>query len=283
MWPIEVIKDYRKYEIPKKRGGKRIIFHPSPKLKVFQYWLVNRLFVYFPISSYATAYKKGCSIKNNATLHLNKAHLLHLDIIDFFPSITRKHIEQVINNNKFILKEKIGFELTGDDIKIILKLTLLDDSLTIGSISSPILSNIVMFDIDNELNKVAESYDCKYSRYADDMVFSSTKFIPHKIIDDVDKILKSNGFLLNKKKSYFMGKGSRKVVTGINVNKSRLTIGRKKRDEIKKMIYMKCKYNIGDNKKILGYLSYLKDIDPWYFNRIIIKYNKIYEMLKINP
>lgn len=274
-------KYYKIYAIPKKNGkDSRDIFHPSPILKTFQYWLVNRLFIHFNISDYASAYNKGCSIAKNALYHLNKRHLLHLDITNFFPSITESHIEKIINKNSKIIGEKLGFTLNDDDRNLINQLVLFNGALTIGSVSSPIISNIVMFDNDLEISKIAQKYYCDYTRYADDMVFSSIHFIPSVIISEIEIILNKDSFNLNKDKVYFMGPKDRKEVTGVNVNNDRLTVGRKKRDEIKKMVYMKCKYGLGDNNKILGNLCFLKDIDPWYYNKIIIKYPNILDVLK---
>lgn len=276
-------KYYRIYEINKRDGGKRLIYHPSPVLKTFQYWLVDNIFKHLPVSKYSTAYGKGCSIKKNALLHLNKKHILHSDIVDFFPSIKDNHIIELIKENETLINKIIGFSIQQNDIDLIIGLTLYEKHLTIGSVSAPIISNLIMYNIDNELGVIGDNYNCTYSRYADDMVFSSNEYIPADIVKHISEVLKVGGFMINNKKTYFMNSKNRKIVTGVIVNNKRLTVGRKKRDEIKKMVYLKCKFNFGDSNIIKGNLSFLKDIDPYYYNKIIIKYSKygnIHEILK---
>ena len=273
-------KYYKTFEIEKKNGDKRIINHPSPILKTFQYWLVNRIFNHLPTTKFATAYKKGCSIKKNALLHLNKSHILRLDILKFFPSISVFHIEKLFKDNQLAIKDTIGLTLEQNDISIVSNLVLLDGHLTIGSVSSPSISNCIMFNTDNQLEEIATYYSCCYSRYADDMVFSSKKYIPDKIISEIEKVLLVENFQLNKDKTLFMSSKGKKFITGINVNNSRLTLGRKKRDEIKKMVYLKISKGIGDDDKIRGYLNYVRDIDPYYFSKIINKYGDYYNLLK---
>lgn len=262
---------YKWYKIPKKSGGSRLIYQPSPSLKVLQYWLIENIFNLIPVSEHATAYSKGASTIKNAKLHHKKKHLLHLDITNFFPSIRSYHVIELLNKHQDLLKS-LGRTLSGEDIELICKLVLYKDGLTIGSPSSPIISNIVMAEADLDINKIAASYNCIYSRYADDMVFSSEEHIDVKIIEEVQSILSEFGFELNLEKTYYMGPKERRIVTGIVVSNDRLTIGRKSRDEIKKMVYMYVTYNRGDRKRIQGYLNYLKSVDPTYHEKIVQKY-----------
>jgi len=274
-------KYYKHFTIPRRNGSKRDIHHPSPILKTFQYWLVSRIFNKCMISCYATAYLKGCSIKNNAERHIKCTNLVHLDIRNFFPSIQRDHLEKILLENKKSITKSLGFELDAGDNELICGLALFRGCLTIGSVSSPIISNIVMNSVDERLASLAAKYSLIYSRYCDDMVFSSKGcHISNDIVNKVCDILSDYHFELNNKKTFFSGPKDRKVVTGVNVNNDRLTVGRKKRDEIKKMVYEKCQHEKGDNSKILGNLSFLKDIDPWYYNKIIIKYPRVLQILK---
>lgn len=266
-------KHYKTFYINKNNGKKRVIHHPSQSLKVLQYWLVNNIFNEFPISKYATAYKKGSSIKKNALNHVNNKHLLHLDIKNFFESITKKHLTTLILKNKKLPKE---------DIELICKICLYKENLTIGSVSSPIISNCVMYSFDEEIRRILDD-SITYTRYADDMIFSSKKYLDEDIIDTVSKLLLKNSFFLNKEKTRFMSPKGRRTVTGIVINGQDLSIGYKKHNELKSKIYKKLKYNIGNGQEILGHLFYVKDIEPELFNKLILKYSifgNVIEILK---
>lgn len=272
-------KYYSHYQIKKKNGKNRVIHHPSPSLKAFQFWMVYNIFNNFNISPYAYAYNKGNSIKKNAMAHLNGNYVLHTDIKDFFESITNKHIIDLLTINLDTLKQNFIDET---EFELILNLCLYNDHLVIGSVCAPRLSNCVMFEFDQEVGKLISKFgDVTYTRYADDMVFSSKEFIDKNIIIDLKVLLDKYGFLMNDEKTKFMSNKGRKVVTGLIINNEKLSIGMKKRIELKKMLYKKLKYNQGNGRQILGHLFFLKDIEPQYFNYLIIKYSKFGNVLEI--
>ena len=114
-----------------------------------------------------------------------------------------------------------------------------------------------------------------YSRYADDIYISSEDYIPENVKDYVQKGLKSREFERNTKKTSFISKKYRCKVTGlILTNDGTVSIGTGKRNEIKKMVYKKLIHGEGNPEQILGFLSFLKDTEPYTYNKIIIKYSK---------
>lgn len=267
-------KYYKQYHVKKKSGGHRTIYHPSPILKALQYWLVKNLFDFYPISNFAKAYKKGSSIKHNALAHINSNHILHLDIKDFFPSITGAHLLSTLQKGKDKVNNKIKTVLNDEDYKLIINICFLNNQLTIGSVCAPIISNIVMYDFDLEASQLAERKGYKYTRYADDIILSSETYIPKEVIEEVEAILKKYGFRLNPKKTLFMWNGNKKIITGLIINNNNTTIGRQKKSQIKSLIYKKMKKNEGDSSVVLGHLCFLKDIDPVSFNNIVVKYSR---------
>lgn len=262
---------YKMYVIPKKHGS-RIIYHPSKDLKLLQYWLVNRIFKKFPISKYSTAYSKGNSIKKNALMHKNSNYILHLDIEHFFESITSYHIDKLLNkinnlddNDKTLIKDIILFN---------------GKYLVIGSVASPIVANCVMYDIDLKIfNNCIKNTDLIYTRYADDIIISSKSYINKEIINEISSILQDNNLKLNTKKTYFMNKKGKRYVTGITIdnNTNKLSLGHKQYRTIKNMIYNFLVKQIGNKDQILGYLSFIKDIDENKYNSLrstYLKYDK---------
>lgn len=253
---------YKRYMI-----GSREVFHPSKELKTLQYWIVNKVFAEFPISTFCMAYQKGCSIKKNADVHKGSNYILHTDIEKFFNNINATHLEQLLQNRN----------LSNDDINLIEKIVLYKGHLVIGSVASPVISNCIMYNFDNELfKKLSKDYNIKYTRYADDIIISSPDYIPKEIIDIIACILDKYGFSINRKKTYFMSRKSRRIVTGVTIdnNSDRLTLGYRRHKMIKKMIYNKLVKNQGDENKIKGYLAFLKDIDEEYYFKLKDTYKR---------
>lgn len=270
-------KYYSKYKIPKKGKGMREIFHPSPKLKVFQYWIVENILKKCKISKNSAAYSEGCSIKKNAQLHLGKKYILHVDIENYFNTITKESIDYILKLNKENIKVEEKF------INLIKKVCFYNGHLVIGSVSAPSISNCFMYELDGEISEFFSKLGIVYTRYADDMIFSSDNYIDKNVIEKIEEIISQKGFKLKNEKTYFRHSGQRQSVTGVNINNGKLSIGVRKKRKIKGMLYKKMQHGVGDSKKILGYLFFLKDIEPEYFNKIIIKYSNygnIIEKLK---
>lgn len=269
---------YRSFTIPKKSGGTRTINHPSPILKAFQYWLTKNFFVGFKTSKCATAYKIGCSIKDNAVRHLGNNHLLHLDIKDFFPSITSNLFGAILHSRK----TEVNIDFDEKDIQIISGLCFLRNRLAIGSVCAPCISNIVMYEFDLTMERYAIEKGYTYSRYADDVILSSPNYIPGEIVGNLQEMLAKLSFKVNTTKTFFMGKGQRQVVTGIVINSQKTSIGRKRKHNIKSMLYKKLKNGEGNSAVILGHLNFLRDIDPQAFNQIILKYGQHFQVNIMN-
>lgn len=274
---INIIKNsrhyYRRFEIEKKNGGTRTIYQPSAELKTLQYWLLRNVFEKLPVSENAYAYCKGKSIVHNAQKHLANKFILYIDICSFFESINSTHLETVLN------KHKNDFSLldlsNANEIKTICDICLLNNHMTIGAVSSPSISNVIFYEIDDFLTKYCESKKYIYSRYADDIYISSDSFIQPIIINDIERNFKQYCFKINKKKTRFMSRNNKKIITGlILTSEKKLSIGLDKKKKLKKDIYAFLKHGRGDSEKIKGYLSFLKSVEPIYYDNIIIKYTK---------
>ena len=97
---------YKKYEISKRNGGKRIIYEPNYTLKKVQRNILDNVLSGFKISKYAMAYVKGKSVKDNANMHVNKKLILKLDIKDFFNNISFLWVFINIKYSFFIVEGK---------------------------------------------------------------------------------------------------------------------------------------------------------------------------------
>jgi len=241
-----------KFKIQKKNKslGYRVIHKPlthnlSNTLKILNNCLSS---IYSPIEN-VHGFVKGKNIKTNATMHLAKKHIYSFDIKDFFDSISVQMIEKSLI--------EIGFQENA--AHLISLIVTVNGFLVQGFNTSPTIANIVAKDLDNRFKERCGDL-IVYSRYADDIYFSSNDSLPET--DFFNEIVESFGFVLNKTKTQYMKRGQKQYVTGLTVfdsNYPRITkkIKRNLRLEI---FYIK-KYGYEEHvMKRLGYKRYqMKD------------------------
>lgn len=250
------------YIAKKKKAKKRKIDCPSKELKAIQRWILTNYLSSFPVSARANGFIQGRGIKRNAQHHLKKSFLLVVDIKDFFPSISQKQVYRSLQKH---LKDK-DFSLK------LSKVCTYKRVLPQGAPTSPMLSNIVFKDIDDKITKFCNSKLVIYSRYADDLVFScDTRSSLTEIYIYVRDLLTQNDFKINDSKTKFLSGRGRIVITGININEGKLTVRKEIKRNLRSNIYnliIKKDKTIKVNS-ILGYLSFIKDIEPDYHVKLV--------------
>ncbi|MDR0426026.1 MAG: reverse transcriptase family protein [Clostridiales bacterium] len=250
---------YRVYTVKKPGGGTRRIAEPSPALKGIQKQLAAAL-RRLPAGPYAAAYEPDCSIRKNALRHRRGRYMLHADIKDFFPSVGKASVVR-------LAQEKYG--LDDRQVAVFWNLVSYEGGLPIGAPTSPFIANRVMADIDVRLKKLR--WFTTYSRYADDLVFSAKKPFDKAFAQKVERVLRSEGFKLNGKKTYFMH--NRREVTGlILTDKGWMSVGTGYKKRLKKDIYDLLTKNKGNRQKIMGRFAHLRQIEPTYAKVIFDKY-----------
>ena len=262
---------YKTYHIPKRNGGVRFIHQASPELKTLQYWVREKVLVHLPVSRAAFAYEPECSIRKHADYHRQCHFLFHTDVKNFFPSIQQEHLECILKAHRSILEEHgVWYE---DLCYVVGMICFRNNGLSIGTVSSPRISNIIMYDFDEKLLEYCEAKGYHYSRYADDIYISSPTYIPVEVQDLVEAALKEKGFSTNSQKTGFRTPKARRKVTGVIITDQKtISIGSAFKRDIRSMIYQRLKYGQGDPEVILGYLSFLKAIEPATFTKYLIKY-----------
>ncbi|RYZ74639.1 MAG: RNA-directed DNA polymerase [Proteobacteria bacterium] len=216
----------------------REILEPQDDLKEIQRAISRVLSRYFVPHEIAHAYVKNRGIVTNATRHIGARSMLHIDLADFFGSITQ---EAVLNGLYHVLED-----FYASDIETIAELCCYDGFLPQGSPASPILSNLVCFPLDMELSELARSFGCALTRYSDDIVFSTaTRSLPSKLARVSDReaaytvklgqplrsLFELHGFELNMKKLRFQRWPGPLKVTGVLVGE-RLHVPREFRHNI---------------------------------------------------
>lgn len=272
-------RKYKEFEINKKNGGKRKIAQPSKELKEYQYAIVDSLINKFPIHECATAYCYNKSIYNNALPHKNSSWVLKLDFKDFFHSIRPEHFSYYINRQyenvsqiEVDILNHYLFWLDSSDKKL---------KLSIGAPSSPMLSNIIMYEFDKKVADICSDFCTIYTRYADDITLSAdsrddllrVEVKLQELIDETQVPL----LILNESKRVLIGKNKSKRVTGVVItHENKLSVGRYKRKKVRAMLY-RYSNNILDSKDIPllhGTLSYINLVENEYYNKLINQYGE---------
>ena len=228
---------YKHYTVKKKRGGERGIYAPDQRLKQIQkrlnYFLQAWYLCMKPDEVHGFVINphylgRYCNIVANAAVHTDKKHVLNIDLKDFFPSISAKHIKNLFTSSCFQYDEQIATALT--------LLTTYKGILPTGAPTSPVLSNFVCLKLDDDLLTFCRENRLYYSRYADDLTFSSDTIIPMDTILDIILLIKENGFEMNKKKLRVQSSNRKQTVTGLTVNEI-VNVDRKLLKKIRAMLH----------------------------------------------
>lgn len=154
----------------------------------------------------AFGYLRGRSIKDNARIHCGARLLLRADITDFFPSITATRLISLFLT--------LGLNSTVADL--LARFTTIEGRLPLGIHVSPLLSNLICLSLDDKLETLAAAHHCRYTRYADDMCFSSDSNVPP--YSDVAQILESESFSISMRKVRKTKRGQAHFVTGLSIS-----------------------------------------------------------------
>ena len=283
------IDHYLRYEIPKKSGGKRLISSPKKDMRQAQKWILDNVLTHVDVHKSAMAFRKGLSIIDNATLHIKSKVVVRIDIKDFFPTITFPRVRGFFESLGYNSGIATVFALIcTDSPKVILKHEVVDGeknnkdyphfiaigerSLPQGACTSPSLANLICRKIDSRLNGYSSKSGWKYSRYADDLIFSTTceDSYPHRLIKSISSIIFEEGVKVNLSKTRLMRAPNRQTVTGLVVN-NEVTLSRR---DLKRMraFFHQCSSKGLDfmsekmGKDALsvarGYISYVEMVSP---------------------
>ena len=261
---------YRKFFLWKDREHtrKRWIEAPDPELKAIQKRILALLYQMAP-SPQAHGFATGRGIVSNARVHTGKRYIVKLDLKDFFPSITRSMILKQWNDSGLITPEnRIRMET-------LLNLCLLENRLPQGAPTSPAISNLVCRRLDFILAKFARHHKMKYTRYADDLTFSSDSDSCYRLIPVIRRIVEQYGFRINERKVNVLKRHQRQTVTGLVVNQVKQTsVPRRKRLKLRAFVHQiiagKIPLNEFNYAKLKGHVSLIRMANPKqgeYFRR----------------
>lgn len=207
---------YRIRSIPKASGGTRTIHAVSGKLKDIQRKVLDKLQADFPPSSRAHGFVPERSIITNAIPHRRKKVLVKLDIRDFFPSIHFARVMGLFQSAPFHFGREAAITLAQ-----IICVPEDNGPLPQGGVLSPYVANVICRRLDQKLAAIAREHRCHFTRYADDLTFSTNdvnRLETEQLIARVEAAVATEGFTINSKKTRVLRQSDRQIVTGIVVN-----------------------------------------------------------------
>ena len=307
--PNHTNRRYRQFKIKKKSGKLRQITAPRTHSFMMMLSAVNVMLrsMYTP-SEFAMGFADGRSVVTNASVHLGMNYVFNIDLKDFFPSIHQARVWKRLQVPPFKFPQPIANLVAG--------LCCMKDSredsdgnkkdeyvLPQGAPTSPVITNMICDRMDFYLSRLAKRFGLNYTRYADDITFSSMHYVYRKdgkFMLELQRIINEQGFEINEDKTRLQKKGSRQEVTGVIVS-DKLNVTRKYVRDIRNILYIwdRYDYNVvyskffpkykeekGHVKKgnpdlinvIDGKLMYLKMVkgeeDPVY-NKLHTKFQKL--------
>ncbi len=227
---------YRNHLLAKRSGGWRLLEVPHPYLMGLQRRLLDGLLAPVPAHEAACGYRRGQSVLDHARAHVGQPVVLRFDLQDFFATVRASRIHALfatLGYSEQVARELTALTTVATPEPVLQRLhqegglsfaqiqRLRDPHLPQGAPTSAALANLAAFRLDLRLQGLAETLGARYTRYADDLVFSgpaSLRQAALRIEAWVGRIAIEEGFALNHRKTRSLGAGHRQSVCGIVVN-----------------------------------------------------------------
>lgn len=217
---------YQQFTISKRSGGVRNILAPVSPLKIVQGKLAQVLAAVYKPRPCVHGFTSGRSIRSNADVHSGRRWVLNLDLADFFGTINFGRVRGLFLARPWLCNDEVA--------TILAQICCHNNHLPQGAPTSPVVSNMICARLDGELQRLARQHRAMYSRYADDITFSSRwPNVPSalavspsgderggvvRVGVDLGRVIESNGFLINPSKLRLRFRTQHQEVTGLTVN-----------------------------------------------------------------
>jgi len=308
-------KCYDEYQIPKRSGGHRFIASPKEPLKEVQRW-INR-YVISNVKPHwrCYSYHSGSSIYSCAKEHCGAKWLIKLDIENFFDSVSEITVYKLFRSmgykalvafelarlctiqpsgiNRKMKSKWINYSTNAENYPYPRKGIKYFGRLPQGAPTSPGVSNLIFKVIDEILQAFSEENVLTYTRYADDLCFSShdgafSRKDAKTVIDFCTKVLRDNGYASKKAKTKIIPPGVRKIVLGLNVDHELPKLTKVYKKRLEGHIRGLEKFGVVDHAKhkgfdsaysmldhVLGLINHARLIDKNYADKLKIKFNMV--------
>ena len=199
---------YSNYEIPKDGGGVRRIDAPGGKLKVIQGRILRSILNRRRPDKHATAFLPGSSLLKNVNPHVGREVVVRIDLKDFFLNIRFPAVRRVFQDFGY------PYRVAG----VLASFCTLNGRLPQGAPTSPAISNFVCGKLDRRIHGLSKKMQFRYTRYADDLIFSSNNPKFPSLLPLLKSMIAEEGFIVNEKKIKVMRRRQCQIVTGVVVN-----------------------------------------------------------------
>ena len=216
---------YTCFTIRKRSGGERRICAPATALKIVQAKLNQVLQAVYKAKPSVHGFAIGKSIVSNANMHSRKRYVLNVDLENFFPSINFGRVRGMFMGPPYKLNASVA--------TVLAQICCFENQLPQGAPTSPVASNMICAKLDSQLQRLAQSNRCTYTRYADDLTFStSMRSFPEALATALSgphgervklgapllQAIVANGFEVNTAKVRLLTRNHRQEVTGLTTN-----------------------------------------------------------------
>lgn len=249
--PNHTFHRYRQFHISKKSGGTRIISAPYNKTYMLILTYLNEILkaCYEP-TEYATGFAEGRSIADNAIRHIGQNYILNIDLKDFFSSVEKSRVWGRLMAKPFSFNQAMANLIAG---LCSMKEVREENGekreyyvLPQGAPTSPIITNMICDNLDRRMGGLARRFGLNYSRYADDITFSSMHYVYSErgeFWSELNRIIKEQRFTINEKKVRLQKRGDRQEVTGIVVS-DKINVPKEYVRNIRNILYIWEKYGL---------------------------------------
>jgi RNA-directed DNA polymerase len=298
IYKIPISAQYKQFTIPKKRGGTRTISAPASNLKIIQRNLARELSKLRDFKPSVNGFVSGRNIKRNATSHVAQRYLLNIDLEDFFGSINFGRVYGLLSKPPYSINKQVAAAIA--------KACTLNNVLPQGAPSSPVITNLICAKMDSELVRLANALGCRYSRYADDLTFSTTRrtmpLATNQMGEDgsiicelnptLRAIVEANGFRINEDKTRLRHRETRQEVTGLIVNR-RINVKRSMVRQVRAMLHAWRKFGLAKAQEDfekeydgrsnfessvrgkIEFIGQIRERPDVVFKKLAVQYNKL--------
>ncbi len=242
---------YTQFELPKRSGGMRAIHAPLGLVRELQTKMLPDLKALYRPYPQAHGFIDGRGVASNAAEHVGKRWVLNIDLEDFFPTVNFGRVRGLFM--------KPPFDMGASAATVCARIVTHRNGLPQGAPTSPILSNFIAATLDRQLQRLARQNRLTYTRYADDITFSTNlPTFPPAIVtrralqggllqveagDALTEAVSRSGFAINRAKVRLQGRYVRQSVTGLTVNE-RVNVARARIRKLRAILHAWRKFGI---------------------------------------
>ncbi|OWK36595.1 reverse transcriptase family protein [Fimbriiglobus ruber] len=298
------VQNYRYHWVARRRGGHRLIEAPKEILKRLQRQILDRILDLVPPHDVAHGFRAGRSILTHAAPHTGQIVVIKFDLKDYFPSVAGKRVGSLFRWLGY--PDEVAWLLTclcttitpaaveatapagADDVSLTFQTLYRRRHLPQGAPTSPAVANLCTFRLDRRLSGLAAKLGARYTRYADDLLFSGDAVFARKrrsFIACVYRVILEEGFQPAFRKTRVMARSTRQLATGLILNET-LNVPRPDFDELKAILHNAMKHGLASQNRaghphfvdsLRGRIAFVSQANPRRGAKLKLKFEAVLE------